>query len=157
VIDFEKMTSFTTEYMASIAFAIKNLVQEDARKGIMQDNSSGLGYKSRKYTAQKSKGTYNGTGRRGNAQVSTNTSYVDMHLTGDLFDSMTISSTPETAIVAVDPLDEDKITTNEHLGRVIIDLRDENVDTITEKIAQQINDNIEELNNDVEISMSITI
>lgn len=150
MIDFSEVTVLDESYIKTELERVRELIREDAKKGIMQDNASGLQYKDKDYIRKKRKGFYP-------RQISTNTSYVDMTLTGDLFKNMQVKSVENQGELIVAPEDGFKVSENEKRGRIIIGLREDNVDIITTDVVNQMAKNIEESNFDTEIYVSINL
>ena len=150
MIDFSKMDDFTSDFMLSQVEAMKGLIYNDARKGIMQNGKSGFQYRSVDYANLKADGAY---GR----QASRNVDYVDMTLTGDLWNRIAFKSEENLAELNFDENDTNKILHNLKYNRVINDLSDENLETITDNFIVKLADNIEQLNGIEEIIVSLNI
>lgn len=150
MIDFSKMDDFTSDFMLSQAEAMKELIYNNARKGIMQNGARGLQYRSIDYANLKADGAY---GR----QASKNVDYVDMTLTGDLWNRIAFKSEENLSELNFNEADTNKILHNLKYNRVIDDLSDENLETITDNFVIKLADNIEQLNGIEEIIVSLNI
>jgi hypothetical protein len=152
MIDFEKAVVFDDFFFRYIGSHIKHEISLDSSKGLMQDDKSGLQYRNKKYIREKGKGIASPR------QISNQTAFVDMRLTGDMFNDMTVTPTDKSVEIAYNKRDTNKILNNLEYGRDITTLNQKNLDWVATEIAERIGDNIiEQVNKDIEIKLDITI
>lgn len=138
--DLAEIVKFSDETYKNLGEDARNMIMEDAAVGIMQDGKSNLKYYSRDYVEKKS------AGMAAPYQISMQTDFVDMTLTGDMWSRLKVSVNGNSVILKYDPADTKKITYNKRFGRVIDRLRDENVSKLTKELNDVISKNINQLN-----------
>ena len=152
MIDFEKAVIFDKSLFDSIGNKMIETIKTDSSKGLMQDNSSGLSYRNQKYIREKGKGIAS------SRQISRQTSYVDMTLTGDMWNRMSANATNNSVEIIYAKSDTNKVLNNLEYGRDITTLNQKNIELVAIDIAEQISKNIiEQVNKDIEIKLDITI
>ncbi len=151
MIEFEKAVEFEVSDMQYIGEQSKVAIEFDAKKGIMQDDTAGHSYRSYNYVINKSKNKYP-------RQISNQTSFVDMTLTGDMWDRMTIESTNNSTTIKFSDLDRHKVIRNREWGRDLVGLNTKNKEMVVDLLNDIIVSNIEEkVNQDISMEMSINI
>lgn len=140
--------SFWKELMLALALRIKG----DAKKGIMQNNTQGNRYRSRQYVDYKSRFMQ---GKRltrkvkpynAKSVISNQTSFVDMHLTGDMFDGLLSSPQADAdgfgGTIGYAPQDAGKVLGNQARGYDVLGVSTKNGDWVMNEILETIDENI---------------
>lgn len=162
--DFAEWTKLSTQYFQALGIKVKDLIRTDSEKGIMQDGATNLPYSGTKlriydnqsYAEVKSKGLlpkYHPDKFKG-GQKSTNGSYVDMTASGDLFDDMSVTSKDNGFEIVPANKDAKKVVYNAQRGRVIMSIREENLQEVVEDISDSI---LEQIQNGLESIKEIRI
>jgi Pyruvate/2-oxoacid:ferredoxin oxidoreductase gamma subunit len=152
MIDFEKAVEFDDFFFNYIGRHIMHEIPLDSSKGLMQNDKSGLQYRNKRYVREKGKGIASPR------QISNQTAFVNMILTGDMFRNMTVTPTDKSVEIAYNERDTNKILNALDYGYDITTLNQKNLDWVATEIAERISDNIvKQVNKDIEIKLDITI
>lgn len=132
-----------SKVMSKLAQDAIDKITLDASKGRFQNDKSGFSYKSdtyRKYKANSMRGIRTGKKLKAYANQSTDTqtSFVNMRLTGRTLRSMRASSKSDTAIITYDR--GEIVLGNQKRGYDIYDLSDKNKEFIADRFGKELLD-----------------
>lgn len=151
MIDLEKAIEFEVSDLKFVGEQAKFAIEQDAKKGVMQDGLSGLDYRSINYSMAKMKGQFVG-------QISNQTNYVDLTLTGEMWNNMTVEATNNSVTIAYSELDRHKVLRNQKWGRDIVGLNQKNIEMVALQLSDIIAENIiNKVHDDIQIELGISL
>jgi len=131
-----------SKVMSKLAQDAIDKITLDASKGKFQNDRSGFSYKSDTYRKYKANSMRGRTGNKlkafRNQATDTQTSFVNMRLTGRTLRSMRASSKPDTAIITYDR--GEIVLGNQKRGYDIYDLSDKNQEFIADRFGKELLD-----------------
>ena len=148
----DKIVRFTPKFWEKVGGLIPAWVYADCKIGLMQNNGKNYHYKSEQYKKYKANGMKRLTtgktkgGRlsslKGISIDSTNTSFVDMILTGRTVKSLKPKTSDEVSVTMAYPPDKAGIVLgNKRRGYNIVGLNKQNIKKVRQLIVKQLDDN----------------
>jgi len=126
-------------------------IRAEASKGIMQNDTSGHSYRNKVYISKKRRGKFK-------RQISTNVAFVDMTLTGDLWNRRKLLADDNGFVIMYDNADKGKVERAFDMGRDITTISNYNADIIVLQLEDIVEENIDNLSKIIdEIKLGITI
>ena len=139
------MVKFGTAIFSDIGQRAVDYIIDDAKQGIFQNGKRKQKYKSKsykKYKANNMRRFTDGKKLKGfkNQSTNTNTSFVDMELTGFTFDSITTNAKENTAVIVFN--NGAVVEGNAKRGYDIFNLRNKNLNALQKRLGKILDRNV---------------
>lgn len=135
---FDELKGISKNHLQEIGVILRDKIIQDTKAGKMQNGASGLSYVSGRYKNKKSKGI------AAPNQISTNVSYVDMTLTGKLWENFkVVGGTGNFCWLEYGASDIDKIEVANRFNREIVGISKENQEMVTRMVENKLADIVE--------------
>lgn len=151
MVEIKNIVKFNAEQFKEIGKDTMDAIRAEASKGIMQNDTSGHSYRNKVYISKKRRGKFK-------RQISTNVAFVDMTLTGDLWNRRKLLADDNGFVIMYDNADKGKVERAFDMGRDITTISNHNADIIVSQLEDIVEENIDNLSKIIdEIKLGITI